>query len=410
VTKTQKSPHDRSSTPVKGFEDFVRRLQSADWIMETVAPTTGFFLYQVMDQMKAKCRVDLSEIGLKLSMQLLGADGLLHIPTDDETSAEQASLWNPLMDAVAPLGELQCNNTQYTQFQTALLNFQTCTNSSNSNVTTINAQSSSSSSNIFHTMGEHCGISALLADTENCTDALLSNNQTLTTLQDVYQHTGMYCQCSSKLRNELPSCFVTVADMIQQDAATVDPAYFKMKFSLGFFQSTMLCAVDLGCHAMDGWCVRQINELQQCLGENPACKTGTNLTSVCEGNDIFTLPYQLTQGKLPDVCLNAVVTHHLNASVVSEFDTYVQTCRLQDERNKLASSASQPQQQQQSGQDNSWIITVVSLVGVVLLAFAVIIARRSQRRTRQRPRQPRFQHDEVIEQEELHEFGIQPMS
>lgn len=390
--------------------------------MTTVAPTAGFHFYQAAQQMKTNCHVDLSQIAVKLSMQLIGPDGLLHFPTDEQTPAEQVSLWNPVMDALGPTDEQKCNNTQYIQFRTAMNNFQICISLPNTN-----------SSDFFrNVMGKHCGISSLLANTDNCTDALIADNRTLPIMQDIYQHTGKYCKCSSLLRQQLPSCFVSVADVIDPPtiisndtttttttsssttaaASTVSlgQAHQRMKFSLGFFQSTLLCAVDLTCHAMTGWCVRQLHELERCLAEKPGCTTRTNLSVICQQNDIFTLPFELTQGTLPDVCLDALDTYNINRSVIHDFASYVETCQAQEWMEKNLASASSSSQRRRVN-DMGWIIQFTLIVGLIVITSAILVARRwlrRSRRSRQNQAKQRFHPAEIAEQEELH--GLQSIS
>jgi hypothetical protein len=311
----------------------------------------------------------------------------------EPSAADQVALVNLINDAVAPTGERQCTKAQNMQYIKASEKLASCVG--------LDLEKTKVDLEHLQELAEKCQEPAVMVNPSNCTDALLSEQIIVGALRDLYQHPGKYCSCLQKFKDDLPSCTLSVGGLIdasgEKTPKDFDEAYRDMRISLGFMKS-YLCVVGLSCDALKDICVDQLNELEQCLSENPACDSENEseaLSMTCQGAALFVVPLEISQGQVPDICMTALEDNKMSSTVISDYANFAQACHPE----VMTVAATKQDGKPSMGKSSGWIdsMVMIGLIAVAVFGFvlAVVFQMRKQEKVDFKP----LNTDEVPESE-----------
>jgi hypothetical protein len=337
---------------------------------------------KTMGMIKDQCQMDIEKLatiippaGASQSNMLpgMGSSDTVPVGTNMTSLADFVAFTSLMSDVMAPVGELTCTKAQNMQYVKAMDKFAFCTGID------LEKKEQMMAKDDLLKVNEKCQANAIMANSSDCTEAILSDKVISGALRDLYQHPGKYCLCFQNLKAALPSCSLSFGRFIDDTNEKVpdglDETFFRsMKLSLGFVKSE-LCVIGLGCDALKDVCVSQLNDLEKCLGENPGCNNEAPSTS-CQASVFLSVPPQLSQGQLPDICLKAHRDNNMTSTVVSDFANFVQTCHPDVMTIAATKQNLKPRMSMSSG--SMAAIVPIGIIAVAVLVFARLKMRNSR--------------------------------
>ncbi len=311
---------------------------------------------KMIEVIDSQCQVD--------SVSLMLVFGIAQM-TPRDTVAQQVDFVNLIHSNVAPAGETQCTKVQNMQFIKASKKLASCVGIDFEKKVDLDTKD-------MQELAKKCTEVGIAANSDACAEAIRAEKVYEMAVRDIYQHPNTLCSCLPEYKKSIPSCSVLAGSLIddsgEQMPADFDETYRGMKFSLGFMKS-MLCVAGLGCGALKDACVDQLNTLDKCLGENPACESAAP-SKTCEESLFFPLPPELSQGQLPDVCLQAYRDNKMTSSVVSDYANFVQSCHPEVMTVLATKQDAKPTAEKSSG----WISALVTIGVIAAAVFGSVMA------------------------------------
>lgn len=262
-------------------------------------------------------------------------NGALSLATTGSSQAmsmepsQAASLMNQFMSVLAP-NERICSPSQIEKYLDGQKEWAKCTGLS----TTLNNQLDTQ---LLQSIQSQC------SDPQNaqaCMDTLLGDNPVGFLARDFYRNFKKYVSCSEEhFGSDLPSCYVTLGSLADKAAAdgttpqedtvnSIDPTYRGMHLSLTLLKKAV-CIMGVGVESfMGGLCYDALESLDKCLTvDATSCET---TQQACTESVLFSVPPKITQGMLPDVCVQVLRRDAVAPEVMKHFLGWMGQCHRDD--------------------------------------------------------------------------------
>jgi hypothetical protein len=359
-----------------------------------------------MDEMMTSLNtcVDVEEIQDKVEGFLFSLDPAVLDNPDDMTSEEQVDLLNQLLSLLAPEGQSMCTDADLEQVKSALEHLGQCDGleSLNDPAPYQDIQDACSDMTALSSTPDDACMEALM-------DVMLGDNLYGDLSRHVYHNIREMCGCVTAIQSELPDCTMTLADMVAATKEplpeTFDPAYLQLQMSTTVMKQ-VFCILGLGCDMLiEIGCGSELEALDICLvALLDSDNGGEAVPPVCDESALFAVPPQLSQGLLPDICLEdsnsdevAILYKSYFEQIYPDFVAVGETTTT----NKVSESNAKV--------NDSTISTAYAfgsfIAAAAVAAVAFMMIRRRRRRHRVRSTFAQVSHNEITSEDDLGSFA-----